>query len=180
MSGRVIVLCGPQGSGKGVVAGRAVERGIAVLSLGDVVRAQVAADGLEANAANVGSTALSMREEWGEAVVVERLLPMVHEALEAADVLIDGMRQPLEFDRLVEDFAEVEILSLEATDEARQAWLAGRGRGEDESGFGEREKREWAWGLAELMARARVTIVNNGSFDDLLKSADQAFAALGG
>jgi hypothetical protein len=29
------------------------------------------------------------------------------------------------------------------------------------------------------MARARVTIVNNGSFDDLLKSADQAFDALG-
>ena len=55
------MLCGPPGSGKGVVSRSAAARGMVVLSLGDVVRAEVAARGLDESPENVGSTALSMR-----------------------------------------------------------------------------------------------------------------------
>ena len=60
------MLCGPPGSGKGVISKRAVARGMVVLSLGDVVRSEVAARGLEESPENVGKTALSMREKQGE------------------------------------------------------------------------------------------------------------------
>ena len=75
------MLCGPPGSGKGVVSTRAVARGMMVLSLGDVVRSEVAARGLEESPENVGRTALSMREEKGEDIVVVRLLDRIEEAL---------------------------------------------------------------------------------------------------
>ena len=90
------MLCGHPGSGKGVVSRSAAARGMVVLSLGDVVRAEVAARGLDESPENVGSTALSMREEYGEDIVVVRLLDKIHETLADADILIDGMRQPEE------------------------------------------------------------------------------------
>ena len=64
-----------------------------MLSLGNEVRAEVAARGLDESPENVGKTAVSMREEYGEDIVVVRLLGRIEEALADTDVLIDGMRQ---------------------------------------------------------------------------------------
>ena len=89
-----MVLCGPPGSGKGVVARNASERGMSVLSLGDIVRAEMVSKGLPETPKNVGRTALSMREEHGEEIVVDRLITSLMSALEESDVLIAGMRQP--------------------------------------------------------------------------------------
>ena len=58
MAGRVLVLCGPPGSGKGVVARVASERGMSILSLGDIVRAEMMSRGLPETPENVGLTAL--------------------------------------------------------------------------------------------------------------------------
>jgi len=122
MPGRVIVLCGPPGSGKGVVAGRAAVRGLTVLSLGDVVRAETADRGLPETTENVGQTALSMREEQGETIVVDRLMPSLSEAMESSDVLIDGMRQTEELERLREHIGDVTIVALTASAQAREGW----------------------------------------------------------
>ena len=64
---------------------------MSVLSLGDIVRAEMISKGLSETSANVGRTALSMREEHGEEIVVDRLIPSLMSALEESDVLIDGM-----------------------------------------------------------------------------------------
>ena len=97
MPGRVIVLCGPPGSGKGVVAGRAAARGMTVLSLGDVVRAEIADRGLPETPETVGKTALSMREEHGYTIVVDRLLPSPSYEMESSDEPVD--RRLVEHDR---------------------------------------------------------------------------------
>ncbi len=175
------MLCGPPGSGKGVVSKIAVERGMIVLSLGDVVRAEVAARGLEESPENVGNTALSMREEHGEDVVVVRLLDRIENSLSAADVLIDGMRQPEEMERLKQQNPNVTVLAISATEGSRSGWLSSRGRGEDggSGDFSQRERREWGWGLDVLISQADAVIVNDGSMEQLSKRSDEILESLG-
>lgn len=181
MTGRVLVLCGPPGSGKGVVARKATERGMSVLSLGDIVRSEMASKGLPETPANVGKTALSMREEHGEEIVVDRLIPSLMSTLEVSDVLIDGMRQPEEMDRLREHVDDVTVVAMSATPQSRSEWLEGRGRGEDGGGteFTEREEREWGWGLEMLMEQAHAIILNEGSLEELEERSDMIFETLG-
>ena len=175
------MLCGPPGSGKGVVSRSAAARGMVVLSLGDVVRAEVAARGLDESPENVGSTALSMREEYGEDIVVVRLLDKIHETLADADILIDGMRQPEEMESLKQHIPNVTVLAVSATEDSRSGWLASRGRGEDgdNSDFSQREDREWRWGLDVLMAQADAMIVNDGSLERLSTHSDEILKNLG-
>jgi dephospho-CoA kinase len=181
MTGRVLVLCGPPGSGKGVVARKASARGMSVLSLGDIVRSEMASKGLPETPANVGKTALSMREEHGEEIVVDRLIPSLMSTLEVSDVLIDGMRQPEEMDRLREHVDDVTVVAMSATPQSRSGWLEGRGRGEDGGGteFTEREEREWGWGLEMLMDQAHAIILNEGSLEELEERSDMVFETLG-
>ena len=176
-----MVLCGPPGSGKGVVARNASERGMSVLSLGDIVRAEMISKGLPETPENVGRTALSMREEHGEEIVVDRLISSLMSALEESDVLIDGMRQPEELDRLREHVDDVTVVALSASPQSRLEWLEKRGRGEDGGGaeFAEREEREWGWGLEMLMAQAHAIILNEGSLEELEERSDMILEALG-
>ena len=181
MTGRVLVLCGPPGSGKSVVARKASERGTSVLSLGDIVRSEMASKGLPETPANVGKTALSMREEHGEEIVVDRLISSLMSTLEESDVLIDGMRQPEEMDRLREHIDDVTVVAVSATPQSRSEWLEGRGRGEDGGGteFAEREEREWGWGLEMLMEQAHAIILNEGSLEELEERSDMILETLG-
>ena len=181
MAGRVLVLCGPPGSGKGVVARVASERGMSILSLGDVVRAEMASRGLPETPENVGLTALSMREEHGEEIVVERLLPSLMSALEGSDVLIDGMRQPEEMEHLRKHVEDVTIVATSASASARMEWLEERGRGEDGGvdEFTEREEREWGWGLEVLIEQAHAIVLNDGSLEELESRSGMIFEALG-
>ena len=181
MTGRVLVLCGPPGSGKSVVARKASERGMSVLSLGDIVRSEMASKGLPETPANVGKTALSMREEHGEEIVVDRLISSLMSTLEESDVLIDGMRQPEEMDRLREHVDDVTVVAVSATPQSRSEWLEGRGRGEDGGGteFAEREEREWGWGLEMLMEQAHAIILNEGSLEELEERSDMILETLG-
>ena len=181
MTGRVLVLCGPPGSGKGVVARKASERGMSVLSLGDIVRSEMVSKGLPETPENVGKTALSMREEHGEEIVVDRLIPSLMSTLEVSDVLIDGMRQPEEMDRLREHVDDVTVVAMSAASQSRSEWLEKRGRGEDGGGeeFVEREEREWGWGLEMLMEQAHAIILNEGSLEDLEERSDMILETLG-
>ena len=152
-----------------------------MLSLGDVVRAEIADRGLLETPENVGQTALSMREEQGEAIVVDRLMPSLSEAMESSDVLVDGMRQTEELERLREHIEDVTIVALTASAQARAGWLAERGRGEDggDEEFAVREEREWNWGLEHLMSQAHAIILNEGSVEELGERTDMILETLG-
>jgi dephospho-CoA kinase len=154
---------------------------MSVLSLGDIVRSEMALKGLPETPANVGKTALSMREEHGEEIVVDRLIPSLMSTLEVSDVLIDGMRQPEEMDRLREHIDEVTVVAMSATPQSRLEWLEDRGRGEDGGGteFAEREEREWGWGLEMLMEQAHAIILNEGSLEELEERSDMILETLG-
>lgn len=181
MAGRVLVLCGPPGAGKGVVARVASERGMSILSLGDIVRAEMTSRGLPETPENVGLTALSMREEHGEEIVVERLIPSLTSALEGSNVLIDGMRQPEEMEYLRKHVEDVTVVAMSASPGLRMEWLEERGRGEDGgvTEFVEREEREWGWGLEMLIEQAHAVVLNDGSLEELESRTEMILETLG-
>jgi len=169
---RVIGTVGLPASGKGEAAAVAREEGVPVVTMGDVVREACRERGLDP-AAHHGEVARTLREEHGPAAVAERSLPAVEAALsEAAVVLVDGLRSPVEVEAFEEAFGdEFLLVSVEAPFELRADRIADRGRDAGEEAGGEtlreRDERERGFGVEEAMERADVTVENTGPIESL-------------
>jgi len=164
---RVIGTVGLPGSGKGEAADLAREMGLPVVTMGDVIREECRARGLDP-AEHHGEVARRLREENGPAAIAERSLPAIERRLSDADtVLVDGLRSGVELDRFRERFGDDFLLvSVEAPFETRAERLLDRGRDEtdlDRAALREREQRELEFGMGEAMDRADLTIDNTGS-----------------
>jgi dephospho-CoA kinase len=164
---RVIGTVGLPGSGKGEAADLARETGVPVVTMGDVIREECRARGLDPSEHH-GEIARRLREENGPAAIAERSLPLIEERLEETDtVLVDGLRSGVELDRFRERFGDDFLLvSIEAPFETRAERLLDRGRDDtdlDREALRERERRELAFGMGEAIDRADLTIDNTGS-----------------
>ncbi len=90
---RVVAVCGMPGSGKGEFANVLSENKIPVLSMGDMVRAEVTRLELKETPGIFGEIAAQLRVEHGEDVLAVRLADAVDTHLESHSiVLIEGMR----------------------------------------------------------------------------------------
>ncbi|QCJ46933.1 MULTISPECIES: AAA family ATPase [Haloprofundus] len=167
---RVIGTVGLPGSGKGEAANVARETGIPVVTMGDVIRTECRARGLDP-AEHHGEIAKALREENGPDAVAARSLPLVRDRLENHDaVLVDGIRSGVEVDRFEEAFGDdFYLVSIEAPFEVRAERLSERGRdlGEDDGGEGlrTRDERELGFGMGEAMERADVRIENTDTLE---------------
>jgi dephospho-CoA kinase len=158
----VIGTVGLPGSGKGEAAEVARERGIPVVTMGDVIRQECRDRGLDP-AQHHGEIAQALREENGPAAIAERSLPLIEDALgDAETVLVDGLRSGVELDAFRERFGdEFVLVSIEAPFEVRRERIDERGRDDPESeSLEERDERELGFGMGEAMDRADVTIEN--------------------
>ena len=166
----VIGVVGLPGSGKSEAAAVARERGLPVVTMGDVVREACRERGLDP-ASHHGEVARALREEAGPAAIAERSLPRVREGLEEhGTVLVDGLRSGVEAEAFEDAFGdEFVLVRVEAPFETRAERVASRGRdaGEDEGGEGlaARDARELGFGMDEAMARADVVLENDGSLE---------------
>ena len=109
-------MAGPPGSGKAAVGLVLEERGWKLLSLGDVVRSEVASRNLEPTSSNIGSVSQDMRDEFGPAIVMERLLHDIEAAVEHNHVVIDGLRQIEELERLQSSQPRMIVIAVEASE----------------------------------------------------------------
>jgi len=162
---RVIGTVGMPGSGKGEFAEAARDRGIPVVTMGDVVRAETEARGLDP-AEHHGEVARSLREEDGPLAIAERSLPTVREHLEEHDtVVVDGLRSGDEAERFEEAFGDAFLLvAITAPAEIRAERLDFRGRDDTESeSIEERDERELGFGMGEAIDRADLTVGNAGT-----------------
>lgn len=175
---RVIVLSGPPGSGKAAVGHMLEERGWKIFSLGDVVRSEVASRNLEATPSNIGLVAQDMRDELGPAIVMERLLPDIEAAVEHNHVVIDGLRQIEELERLQSSQPRMVVIAVDASESQRRERINSRLR-PDDGNFDEREAREWGWGLEMVMQLADLTIKNDGTEDDFKASIVHSLHSIG-
>ena len=163
--GKVVAVCGMPGSGKGEFAAVLELQGVPVLSMGDMVRAEVKRQNLAESPGIFGEIAAQLRAEHGEDVLAVRLADAVDELLESHPiVLIEGMRGTAErivfSQRWSEAFASV---AVEASPDVRFSRIQNRGRSEDgdRASFEVRDTREIGWGLDQIILEADHHIDNN-------------------
>ncbi|KTG29364.1 AAA family ATPase [Haloferax profundi] len=176
---RVIGTVGLPGSGKGELAEVAREAGIPVVTMGDIIREECRARGLDP-ATDHGKIAKALREEEGDDAIAARSLPVVEDHLDSNDVVVvDGLRSDVELDRFRDAFGdEFVLVSVEAPFETRAERLGDRGRDEsdtDVESLKKREERELDFGMGEAMDRADVVIENTGTLDEYRETITRLF-----
>ncbi len=171
---RVVAVCGMPGSGKGEFAQVLTENKIPVLSMGDMVRAEVRRLELEESPGIFGEIAAQLRTLHGEDVLAVRLADAVDTHLESNSlVLIEGMRGTAERivfeNRWGENFFSVAVV---ASPDVRFTRIQNRGRSEDGdlNAFEVRDARERGWGLEEIIKESNFIIDNNVELDTFRNS----------
>lgn len=171
---RVVAVCGMPGSGKGEFAQVLTENGIPVLSMGDMVRAEVRRLELEESPGIFGEIAAQLRALHGEDVLAVRLADAVDTHLESHSlVLIEGMRGTAERivfeNRWGENFFSLAVV---ASPDVRFTRIQNRGRSEDGDlkAFEVRDARERGWGLEEIIKESNFIIDNNVELDTFRNS----------
>ena len=169
---KIIAFVGMPASGKSEASGVAKEMEIPVVTMGDVIRKEVALRG--ADPADGGKIANSIREEEGMDAIAKRCIPLIKEAvrMKPADVLvIDGVRgiDEVTYFRkaLGNEFLLVSI-AIASPIEERFDRISKRKRGDDMStieGLRERDALEIGWGMGEAISAADLTIENNDTLD---------------
>ena len=166
----VIGVVGLPGSGKSEAAAVARELGIPVVTMGDVIRQECRARGLDP-AEHHGRVARALREEDGEEAIAERSLPVIEDALrESETVLVDGIRSDVEAKRFAAAFGEsFTLVAIEAPFETRAARVDTRGRDTPAAEGGEsldaRDERELGFGMGKAIERADITIENTDTLE---------------
>lgn len=162
-------MVGMPGCGKSEAADVARDKGIPVVSMGDVIRREVDRRGLEPTDENLGSVATDLRESEGMDAVADRCVDVIR-GKEADTVFVDGVRGWSEAMRFREEFGDdFTLVAVEVPFESRLERIRQRGRSDDLSRAEElrrRDKREIGYGLAEAMDKADVVVENTGSLED--------------
>jgi dephospho-CoA kinase len=172
MYSKIVAICGMPGSGKGEISKFAIEHEIPVLSMGDMVRAESENRGLEETPGNIGLVAVSLRQQFGEQVLADRLVPFVETLSQTfvPIIMIEGIRGTAEATAFQNKWGEnFTILAIKSDEEKRWQRIRLRGRGEDGSrdDFVIRNLREKKWGLEDLITQADYEITNNSSLNEL-------------
>lgn len=165
----IIAVTGMPGSGKSLVSSMIARiLSCPVVSMGDVVRREVARRGLEVTAKNVEAVARELRERYGMSAVAKLVEGEVRDHLKrAAWVVVDGVRGLAE----VEVFAGIAttcVVAVHASPATRHERLMKRGRpGETPEDFVLRDKYNLEFGIGEVIALADFMIVNEWGISEL-------------
>ncbi len=170
--GRVIAVCGLPASGKGEFATILADTGIPVLSMGDMIRAEVKKLNLKENPEIFGEIAQQLRQQFGDDVLAIRLCSAVDELLQHHNiVLIEGLRGVAEYDVFNAHWQDrFSTIAIIADTEVRFQRIQLRGRAEDgdRDSLKIRDEREIGWGLNKLIAQADYRISNDGNLSDFV------------
>lgn len=161
----VLGSTGMPGSGKSLVVQAALERGYAVVVMGDVVREEAKKKGLPPTPENIGKTMLQLRETEGKAVVARRCTFRIDGA-EKQKVLVDGVRSLDEVEEFKRHFPKFSLIAVHASPETRFKRLYHRKRSDDASGwklFHERDMRELGVGVGNAIAMTEHIVMNEQS-----------------
>lgn len=161
----VVAVCGMPGSGKGEFAAVLDQAGIPIVSMGDMIRAEVRQRGLVEEPHVFGQIAAELRAQHGEEVLAVRLCERVDELLEDHPlVLIEGLRGTAEDEVFSQRWGELyRTIAIVADAELRFERIQQRGRSEDgdREAFEARNERERGWGLEDLIEVANDFISND-------------------
>ncbi len=167
---RVIAFTGMPFSGKSEAVRIAKEMKIPVIRMGDMIWEETQKRGLELTDNNVGMIANNMRKEHGMDIWAKRTLNQLKKYEKSDILIIDGVRNKEEivtFEKeLGKDFL---LIAVHVSDEIRYKRAINRGRKDDSKDIDlikERDKRELAWGLLNVIESADIVISNEGEIKE--------------
>ena len=165
----IIGIVGLPGSGKTEISNYARERGIPVISMGDVVRGECLQRGLDP--ANYhGEIAKRIREELGMDAIAKLTVPLIYEVIENQNkIIVDGIRSGEEVEVFRREFeGKFRLVKVESPFKMRLDRIRDRGRDNPEvETLDERDNRELGFGLKDAMESAEIGIENSGTIDEL-------------
>ncbi len=155
------------GCGKEEFLRVALESGIAVIRMGDVVREHAVKAGVGDDDKSIGTFAHGERNINHPGIWAERTLEKMEHA---GDTVIDGVRSLEETEHFKNKLGDrLTVVAVLASPDIRFKRLVARGRGDAPTAlreFRERDGRELGWGMGDLIARADHTLVNEGTLDE--------------
>ena len=165
---QVLAFVGAPASGKTEAASVAKALGIPIITMGDVVRAELRRRGLPLSDENAGRIASELRAQEGMDAIAKRCIPEVRAiAGKKAVIVIDGIRGISEVETFKKEFGtDFTLVRVDAPLNLRYERIKTRGRGDDSLSIEEfkaREERENGWGMGEAMKNADMVITNTGS-----------------
>lgn len=183
---KIIGFVGLPGSGKSVASDVAREMGFPVFVMGDVIRQEAAARGLEPSDENLGWVGTALRASDGPEAVARRTL---ERAAKEKIIVVDGLRSKAEADFFCARSEEFHLINITAPANSRIRWLESRGRPDDPrasspftssasldrgnqtpSALEQREDREIGWGMSEAMKEADLALRNDGDLEEFRES----------
>jgi dephospho-CoA kinase len=179
---KVVAICGMPGSGKGVFADVAIELGLPVHSMGNLIRAEVEARELTPDPHVFGRMAQELRDEYGDGVLAARLAPLIDaESANHELMIIEGMRGVAEREIFLEHWgADFSVIAIESSSSTRFARITARGRSEDgdRASFDDRDQRERRWGLQTLIKEADFVVSNSETLELFTEKCHQLLLEL--
>lgn len=152
------------GAGKSTAAKALEARGFKRVVMGDVIREETRARGMEPDEKNTAKVMLELREKYGPGAVAEVCLRSL-KAMKEQVVVVDGVRSFAE----VEVFARegrVKLIAIHASRDRRFKLLSERGRSDapaSRASFDDRDKRELSIGVGNAIALADESLSNEHS-----------------
>lgn len=163
---KAIAFTGLPGAGKTEAVNIAREMKIKVVSMGDEVRNETLARGLELNDKNVGRIANEMRKKYGKDIWAKKCLEKIGKD---GIVVIDGIRNIEEVETFRNAIKNFILVAIHASPSTRYERLMKREREDDSKrieDLKEREKRELAWGIGDVIAMADIVVINESSLEE--------------
>jgi len=170
---KIIGFTGMPGSGKTEAVRVAKELGskvkVKVFSMGDIVKDEARKRGVEINDENVGRFATGERENFGKGIWAERTAERIKNISDGIIVVIDGIRNNEEIEKFREIFDKDFItIAIHTRTKERFERMMEREREDDiksKEEFDKRDERELGWGIGTTIARADITVVNEGTLE---------------
>jgi dCMP deaminase len=172
---RLIGLTGTNGAGKGEVAAFLVGRGYAYVSLSDVIRDELRAEGREPSRDNLIAKGNALRRKHGPDVLARRIIEKV-----GGRTVIDSIRNAAEVVFLKRQTGFV-LMSVDAPAALRFERVRKRGRNEsaetletfiakeDEEKGSDPEAQQ----LDRCLALADIAVLNDGTLEDLHRRLEE-------
>lgn len=179
----IIGLTGENCAGKGTVADYLKKKGFYYLSLSDVIREELKADGREVTRTNLIGKGNSLREEFGPSVLAVKTVAKLQKD---KNYVIDSIRNSAEADELkkLDGFS---LWHVSADSETRFKRMYARGREADPKTletFLELEKLEaknaeaTKQSIQDAVAKADVKVLNNATLMELYEAIDNELGKL--